>query len=463
MSNDMKLFDGATERLAGPNKAKRKRELTPEEMELNEAEDVLALILNRKAPPEGWKYEQLTEETAVLKYGMDRRYDLRMLNGNMILQQEYDRVMETRNARAKVRELEEAAGALASISSYLSSASWTERLEGFNGGPEFLIPGWLPRGILTSFYGRDGIGKSFLAMHMLVSIAIGRCPFRSKPKCKPLKVLFISAEDPEAEILKRLKAILEDLKLTKRERRLLEENFSMPNMISADVRLVHFDRNLRSQRMSMTESKFTRELRKRIKENKPDVLCLDPISDIFGDNENERNKVAEFLRMLNQIADQHQIAIILVGHPSRAEESEYSGSGAWSSKVRSRWLFKREDDQLPELLCRKHSWWEEPVEPLGVVTKGVIRPMSAIETRDQNAAYAEEIDDALCRIIRDETKVTTQPQAAKGIYALARDEGLPYCVAEITASINRMKREGRIVQIETKAHNGNSVRELELV
>ena len=86
---------------------------------------------------------------------------------------------------------------------------------------------------------------------------------------------------------------------------------------------------------------------------KPDLVVLDPISDLFEDEESNRQKVVGFMRVLIRFARKKNLGLVLLGHPARSEGSEYSGSGAWSSKARSR-MFMEYDEDDAGLIWLRH-------------------------------------------------------------------------------------------------------------
>ena len=65
-----------------------------------------------------------------------------------------------------------------------------------------------------------------------------------------------------------------------------------------------------------------------------DVVILDNVAQLYGAGENDRHAVTAFLNHLSgQLKGR---ALLLLAHPSRAQGSEYSGSGAWENVARTR-------------------------------------------------------------------------------------------------------------------------------
>jgi hypothetical protein len=86
------------------------------------------------------------------------------------------------------------------------------------------------------------------------------------------------------------------------------------------------------------------QLAEQIGDYHADVLILDNIGQMYGCNENERHPVTAFMSGCGALAT----ATLMLGHPAKADGSEYSGSTAWENAVRMRWwLGKTLPDQKP--------------------------------------------------------------------------------------------------------------------
>lgn len=229
--------------------------------------------------------------------------------------------------------------------------SWKERLADHKGPPEFVIDGYVPRGIMTTLYGRDGLGKSSLTVLLAIQLAVGRSALLAAPKA-PQRVLYISPEDPERAVIDRFQRIVKMLDLTDEEFELVEQNFDMPDMTGADITVMKFDREGEA-----SPKMFSNQLHARLETDDLDLVILDPISDVYSDNENDFTKVAAMMRHLNQLAMANDTAIMLIGHPAKDEASTYGGSRAWSSKSRSRLLLQKAgSDAVPKLSQQKSSY-----------------------------------------------------------------------------------------------------------
>jgi len=83
-------------------------------------------------------------------------------------------------------------------------------------------------------------------------------------------------------------------------------------------------------------SPMVKELEEQIGDYKAQVVILDNIARLYGCNENDRHQVTQFISMLTRAARPTGAGILLLGHPAKGPQSEYSGSTAWEGSVRAR-------------------------------------------------------------------------------------------------------------------------------
>lgn len=201
--------------------------------------------------------------------------------------------------------------------------------------PEFLLDGWLPRGIMSALYGVDGIGKTVFMMTQAMLLA---CEPESDEEyargMRGVPCLLLLAEDTPQAIQWRLKNIAETLGLPSRR---WASRLHIPSLMDADVKWMRYEKDGTPKRTA-----FAEWTERTIEKLRIVHYGADPISDIYEDRENERDRVAPFLRDQNKLCVTYNLAGLLLGHPAKAEGSTYSGSGAWSSKVRSRLFMRRE-------------------------------------------------------------------------------------------------------------------------
>jgi len=200
---------------------------------------------------------------------------------------------------------------------------------------------WIPRGAVTALYGSGGIGKSLFAQQLAVSIA-ARCSCLGLETIQG-KVLGFFCEDDSDELLRRAERIFADNFLKAEE---VNENLYLDARAGKLNTLVTFDSN-----RNAINTEFMNNLRAQCEKIRPDLVIFDNIAQMFGGLENDRYQVTYFCNLLTGIAREFDCAVLLLGHPAKHTESEFSGSTAWEAAVRSRIFMQRQDDS--RLLIRK--------------------------------------------------------------------------------------------------------------
>ena len=83
---------------------------------------------------------------------------------------------------------------------------------------------------------------------------------------------------------------------------------------------------------------------------KPRLVILDALADVFGGEEIARAQARQFISLLRGLAIDHNLAVVLIAHPSLNGMKEgTSGSTAWSNSVRSRLYLERVKDGEREI------------------------------------------------------------------------------------------------------------------
>lgn len=86
------------------------------------------------------------------------------------------------------------------------------------------------------------------------------------------------------------------------------------------------------------------ELEARAADERPALVIIDTLADVYPANENDRAKVRQFIGILRGLALRQKCAVMLLGHPSLTglnSGSGTSGSTAWNNSVRSRLYLER--------------------------------------------------------------------------------------------------------------------------
>lgn len=199
---------------------------------------------------------------------------------------------------------------------------------------EWLAEDLIPDRTVTLLFGDGGTGKSLIALQLAVAVALGR-PWLGRPT-KAGRALFISAEDDADELHRRFADIAraEDIRLGA-----LSGHMTALSLAGEDALLATLDRSGR-----LSPAPLLVMLERRIAEERPALVVLDTLADLFAGNENDRGQARQFIGLLRGLAIRYACAVLLLAHPSRAgmaSGSGDSGSTGWGNSVRSRLYLER--------------------------------------------------------------------------------------------------------------------------
>jgi hypothetical protein len=198
----------------------------------------------------------------------------------------------------------------------------------------WVVPQWLPVGAVTALFGAGGVGKSLLAQQLAIAVANGDSWLGLPTSGGPVVGFF--CEDDESE-LKRRAARMRDSGVYDPVR--ASENLHLDARVGKVNALVTFgsDRKIH-------HSVLLQQLHGRCAELRPGLIILDNLAQLYTGIENDRYQVTAFCNALTGIAATFDCAVLLLGHPAKAEGSQYSGSTAWEAAVRTRLFLDRQKD-----------------------------------------------------------------------------------------------------------------------
>jgi RecA-family ATPase len=233
---------------------------------------------------------------------------------------------------------------------------------------EWLVPGLVPMKTVTLFSGDGGTGKSLLALQLSVSVAAGLDWLGRW--ARPGRAIFMSAEDDDDELHRRLHDILISVGkhwgdlggLTLRS-------------LAGESALLAVD-----TQVELYQSTLFDELEDRAEGEQPTLVVIDTLADVYPANENDRAKARQFIGILRGLALRRSCAVMLLGHPSLsglASGSGSSGSTAWNNSVRSRLYLQRiienegyEPDPDRRILSTKKSNYGRVGEEISLTWRG---------------------------------------------------------------------------------------------
>lgn len=226
----------------------------------------------------------------------------------------------------------------------------------------WLVPDWIPRGQVTKIDGDGGIGKTLVAQQLMTAAALGS-GWLGLP-VTPCKVFGLFCEDDEDELHRRQELINTHYECSFAD---LEMNMAWISMVGVGAELADFSQyeipkpSAAWHRLVATVMKFGAGL-----------VVVDSLHDVFTGNENARSQARWFVRLLQDLAQGIDGAVILTAHPSltgRSSGSGESGSTAWGNAVRSRLHLHRpkdgdDVDEAERILTRKKSNYARAGESL---------------------------------------------------------------------------------------------------
>jgi len=224
---------------------------------------------------------------------------------------------------------------------------------------------YMPAGVVTLLGAHGGTGKSFLAIQLAVSVALG-LPLFGVPT-KRGSVAIFSGEDDADVLRRRLHHVCRAMRVSIAD---LAGRLHILDATAGDPSLYR-ETTEGGRRGGMTTPGYE-ALAGFVESNAIDVLIVDNASDTFDASENDRARVRAFMRTLTQIARPHRAVMLLVhvdkgtSRGDRNGSESYSGSTAWHNSARSRLFLSRDKDGALLLEHQKanHTAQREPVHLL---------------------------------------------------------------------------------------------------
>lgn len=264
---------------------------------------------------------------------------------------------------------------------FIDLASWTsappER--------EWLVEGLIPIGAVTAMYADGGAGKSMSALTLMVAMAAeAASPASSWLSLTTLRGASVGlfVEEDEHELVRRLQRIADASGV----------DFARLAGKVAVVPGGAFDPVVaQAAGSSCQATQVMQSLLDQATSIGARLIVLDYAAAVFGGDELNRTSVSDFMRLLNTLASDHGVAILLLGHPSmdgmRGGRGT-SGSTAWRNQSRSFLLLERAPKCLPDgrthlLLTLSKSNYAQPGKKLDIAFDGTV--FEPIEV-DQRAA-----------------------------------------------------------------------------
>lgn len=314
--------------------------------------------------------------------------------------------------------------------------------------PSFRMQDLMPQNEVTLLAAHGGVGKTALALHMAICLAMGlRCMGKDVIRSR---VMLYSAEDSANIMQWRIARECKRLNLDPRK---LATRLSLVDASEANPVLFHEVSN-KGAKSGQCSEEYER-LRDLMKSTTSEVLIIDNASDVYAADENSRPQVRAFLRSLRKLVAPVNGAVMLLVHVDKATARQgnssegYSGSTAWHNSVRSR-LYLSTNNAVPDglMLEQKKNNRGPCSDPIVLQwTDGMLMFKGAyIEATNSDADIAAKITEMIGEYYGRGEFLSTSPTAHTNPYKLlSTDPDFPKVTkARFNAALRSAERNGLI-------------------
>jgi RecA-family ATPase len=262
----------------------------------------------------------------------------------------------------------------------------------------WLVDNLIPAANVTLIGGDGGTGKSLLALQLVFASVAGKTWLGHPVMQGP--ALFLSAEDSKDELHRRLAAIASenDCDLS------ALHSLYLASYVGTDAILAQPEGNI-----LVPTDRFKR-IDAKLPQMRPVAIVLDTLADLHSGDENIRSHARSFIALLRGLAVRHDVAVIVLAHPSLSgmtRRSGLSGSTAWNASVRSRLYLeriKRDDGTEPDPDARILRMVKNNYGPTGEefrvrYKRGVFVPLDATARSFQVVAGQAKVDDTFLSLL----------------------------------------------------------------
>jgi RecA-family ATPase len=292
----------------------------------------------------------------------------------------------------------------------------------------WIVPEWIPFGVVTGLYGDGGVGKSLIAQQLQTATALGSA-WLGLPVMRAAS-LGVYCEDDDDELWRRQCAINADYGIDHEELNAMR----WVSRLGEDNLLMTFTRNGVGELTKFHKQVLETAIDLRIR-----LVIIDTVADTFGGNENDRSQVRQFVqRALGQIALKIDGSLICCAHPSRtglSTGSGDSGSTGWNNAFRSRIYLRNPEpnpneppDPMARIIERKKANYASRNDEIKLHWQnGVIVPDGASTTAGNSTFGKLDAKDVFLMLLREMTDQSRHVSSSSraGNYAPREFEKLP--------------------------------------
>lgn len=194
---------------------------------------------------------------------------------------------------------------------------------------EWIVPNWIPCGVVTGLYGDGAMGKSLLAQQLQTAATTGG-EWCGLMVAQTPSIGFY-CEDDEVELLRRQERLNRAYSVDQTDL----ANMQLVSRVGEDNELITFTRGGVGE-----VTAFQKQMLEAALDISAKLVVFDTAADGFPGNENDRGQVRRFVaNALGSIARKIGGAVLLCAHPSRDGLRTGSGDGGstgWNNTLRSR-------------------------------------------------------------------------------------------------------------------------------
>jgi RecA-family ATPase len=308
----------------------------------------------------------------------------------------------------------------------------------------------IPRGDLTILSGNGGSGKTEIILQLLIYVVAGLSDWLGCTIESGI-ALFLSCEEPETNIRDRVERIC-------KHRNVIPHDLANLHLIFPDLNetwLAHAGRDGRLTRAPLLDA-----LEAWIAKNRPALVAIDSIAAVFDGEAIARRQVRSFLAMLRKIAREHDVAIILLDHPSvrgMADGSGTANSVDWRNSVRSMLHLSdpdKDDQDVRELTVTKSNYGRAG-EKIMLRWSGLTFSTETPSSSPHRAAAERDVDELFLKLLDRFTAEGREVRDSTGSgYAPAAFEDHPESRGvkskAFHAAMQRLFAAGKIISIQGK-------------
>ncbi len=221
----------------------------------------------------------------------------------------------------------------------------------------FILEPYIPKQAVVLFDGLGETGKTLLAMQLAMSLATGK-PFLGFEIKEKQKVLYLTAEENDANFAQRLKLLAKGLNVNNEQ---LQQNFAWLSIYSENFQCSTY-RLLKNANKEIITTEFYDCLVNIITHFKPSLVILDSLVNFYGLDENSSEQASIFMEALKMITKNHDCSFMLLHHQTKEAmrvdgEKLFRGSMVFREQSRARITLQRVSEDTKKLTIEKLNYY----------------------------------------------------------------------------------------------------------